>query len=352
MLVLTSAAAAARFAYARVTARLAPPSHNVFWPVPDFAFGDQHARSVTRAQLLGNVWIADFIFTRCTSVCPTLTARLRQIQRRLADPSLRFVSFSVDPAHDTTEALRRYAETWAKDETRWLLLRTQPQALQGLVDGMRVVAEPTSDANNPILHTSLFFLVDRAGDVRGMYDSNDDLALARLIDDARALSANSGSVLPAPASAQPGQAEFDQLGCAGCHDNDRLAPTLSGTWGRDIVLRDGRKARVDAAYIRESIVAPAAKRVSGYPDTMPAYQSSLSTKQLEALVDYVSGLARVPSAASLSVPSTPSGMVAQDPVCGMSVRVSERTPHARHEGKDVYFCSDLCKERFLSRHPR
>jgi len=351
LLVLISAGLAARFASARASSRVAPAPHAEFWPVPEFAFDDQHARRVSRSQLLGRVWIADFIFTRCTSVCPTLTARLRQVQRRLSDPSLRFVSFSVDPSHDTTEVLRRYAETWAKEETRWLLLRTQPQPLQALVDGMRVVAEPTSDASNPILHTSLFFLIDRAGDVRGMYDSKDDLALSRLVEHARALSTHSRAESAASPLARAGQTEFEQLGCAGCHENAGLAPALNGTWGREVALSDGTKARVNADYIRESIVSPTEKRVSGYLDTMPAYQSSLSTEQLEALVDYVSWLARGSSATTAASPSPPSVIVAQDPVCGMSVRVSAETPHARHHGNDVYFCSEPCKERFLSRHP-
>src|ERR1043165_7313559 len=66
------------------------------WSAPAFAFVDQHGMAVSERQLAGRVWIADFIYTQCTSACPLLSAKLALVRRQLTDPRLKFVSFSVD----------------------------------------------------------------------------------------------------------------------------------------------------------------------------------------------------------------------------------------------------------------
>jgi protein SCO1 len=318
------------------------PSLRVLWPVPEFELNDQHGLRITKASLQGHVWIANFVFTTCTNVCPMLTARLRILQRKLSAPELRFVSFSVDPEHDTSAALRRYAEVWAQHETRWHLLRSDPRSLKRLVDGMRVVAEPTHDKLYPIVHTSLFFLVDAAGDVRGMFDSDDEKAMTRLFDAAQEL-ARPAVATRSPSTLGLGASQFVELGCAGCHDNAALAPTLQGLAGREVSLADGTKTRVDAAYLRESITRPSAKLVAGYVDTMPSYESSLTDSQVNSLVDYLPALS--PAAISASAQSTTSAV---DPVCGMTVRVTSSTPSASHDGRQHYFCSDACRSTYFA----
>jgi protein SCO1/2 len=347
----------------------------VMWNVPEFALIDQRGTPVTKSLLEKHVWIADFIFTQCTSACPMLTARMRLLQRKLTDPDLRFVSFSVDPKNDTTDELRRYAESWGPDEPRWLLLHTEPKSLQSLADGMRVVVAGTADDANSILHTSLFFLVDSAGGVRGMYDSDDESALQRLIVDSRRLSPRARAERDTRGSDGAGKAHFEQLGCAGCHDNARLAPSLRGIWGLDVLLADGTEARVDAAYVRESILEPGGKLVSGYLASMPSYASALSASEIDDVVDYVRSLSpSVPASVTPAVtngngivsqrrslgsketvpgpaPTMPLTGIARDLICGMSVHITAETPRARRDGQEYYFCSDGCRARFLAAPP-
>ena len=270
------------------------------WSVPDFSFLDQHGRQTTKAAFEGKIWIANFIFTRCQAACPLLTAKMRILQRKLAHSELRFVSFSVDPAHDSVDVLRRYAEGWAKHETRWTLFRTEPTSLQRIVDGMRVIAVPNSDPSNPIIHSSLFFLVDGNGEVRGQYDSHGDRALARLVADTQKLleegpphrdedtQGQHGSARTVPHSdpARAGKLEFEAL-CAGCHDHSEIAPSLVGIWDTDVALADGTTVRVDERYVLESLVTPAAKLARGYANSMPSYANELSTDELTAIVEYV-----------------------------------------------------------------
>jgi protein SCO1/2 len=156
--------------------------------LPTFSFRDQHGGRVSERELRGHVWIANFIFTRCTGACPILTAKLVALQRKLTQPRLRFVSFSVDPEHDTPEVLADYAARWNGGEVRWLLLSTDRQGLDAVTVGVRAVLQSSSDALNPILHSSRFFLVDGSGSVRGVYESSDETELARLAADAETLS--------------------------------------------------------------------------------------------------------------------------------------------------------------------
>jgi len=175
----------------------------VLWPAPEFSFASHTGGTVTPATLKGKVWIADFIFTTCKTVCPLITARMTALQRRIPDSGLHFVSFSVDPENDTVDALAEYARTWNPEERRWTLLATDPSGLDAVARGMRVAVSPTDDPENPIMHTNLFMLVDRYGQVRGVYNSSDKLAVQRLERDARMLLGNTATT-DAPVSKRSG----------------------------------------------------------------------------------------------------------------------------------------------------
>ncbi|HTQ03066.1 MAG TPA: SCO family protein [Polyangiaceae bacterium] len=352
------AADAARFAYA-ARAGGAPPK---LWHVPEFKLVDQGGAAVTPSSLAGQPWIADFIFTTCTSVCPMLSAKMRLLERALPAPDLRFVSFSVDPEHDTVDALRAYGERWSPGDRRWLLLRTEADSLATVSKGMRVTVTATGDAENAIIHTSMFFLVDAAGEVRGVYDSNDAGALARLVDDAHELSPNGAGPSAAQGAGRSGEQLFREIGCGACHDDAEVAPSLRGIWGKAVAFEDGASATVDAAYVRESLTAPALHLVRGYPNLMPSYANALSDSDVDALVEYVHGLSTqvapalasgMPSAAVMSPHAASAGSAAEaepgvvvDPVCGMQVRATSDAPHADYAGHTFYFCSASCRDAF------
>ena len=97
-----------------------PESPDV-WRAPAFEFTDQNGSPVNLASLSGRVWIANFVFTQCTTICPTLSAKMALLRRRLPQQDLRFVSFSVDPAHDDEAALTAYAARFGPPDPRWIL---------------------------------------------------------------------------------------------------------------------------------------------------------------------------------------------------------------------------------------
>jgi protein SCO1/2 len=303
------------------------------WPSPHFSLVDQHGAPVTDGSLRGQPYIADFIFTQCTSACPMMTAKMVQLQRRLRAAEVRFVSFSVDPAHDTPAALATYATRWNPSESRWSLLATTPDSLARVMEGFRVTAEATSDPGSPILHSTLFFLVDADGNVRSVYDSDDTRALDALVGDAASLAASRTASTGAPAL-------YGSLGCAGCHDNPQIAPPLVNLRGTRR-LEGGGTVTIDDDYLRSSILDPARDRVAGYTVRMPSYRGILTDAQVGALVTELR--ARTSDAGS----EHDDVRVVVDPVCHMKVRTAPGAFHATVDGAEYYFCSATCRDAFL-----
>ena len=309
------------------------------WSLPGFSTVDHRGAERSRESLRGRPFIASFIFTQCTNVCPAMTSRLVQIQRRLAGQDLRFVSFSVDPAHDSSQVLAEYARSWNAEETRWSLVATDEQRLPELLAAFRVTAEPTADPDNPIVHSSVFFLVDAEGQVRGVYASEDRLAIDRLVEDAARLV---GDELGG--AAEPPAATIASLGCAGCHDHSRIAPPLLDLQGAQRTLADGSRTTIDDAYLRRALLEPGREIVEGYFPLMPSYRETLTDAELDALVQELGERSR---GAAVAEPQ-PKIELVTDPVCHMRVRSDPSAPHISHEGHEVFFCSEMCKEQFLA----
>ncbi|HQR47451.1 MAG TPA: SCO family protein [Thermoanaerobaculia bacterium] len=163
--------------------------------VPDFSTTSESGATVTKASLAGTVFVADFIFTTCQGICPGMTAKMKSLAGTLRDePRVRFVSFTVDPEHDTPEVLARYAREHGADPARWSFLRTDAESLRRLCrEGFRLAVEDAGPAaREPILHSTRFVLVDGTGTIRGYYDSDEPGAMEALAADARTLAREAG----------------------------------------------------------------------------------------------------------------------------------------------------------------
>jgi protein SCO1/2 len=180
--------------------------------VPDFALTERSGRQITRADLFGKVWIADFFYTECPDVCPLLSTHMARLQDALAQaPDVRLVSISVDPEHDTPEVLAAYATRYGADPDRWLFLTGPKDAIYrlaidgfhlGIVDrgdqaqgrtsqgrswlGSRSAwAHAVPNAERALIHSSRFVLVDRQAQIRGYYYGTDWESLDRLQKNAK-----------------------------------------------------------------------------------------------------------------------------------------------------------------------
>jgi protein SCO1/2 len=133
-------------------------------PAPGFVLTDQAGRTVTLAGLRGQVLVVDFIFTRCTGPCPIMTARNVELQRSLAAElreRVRFVSISLDPAHDTPEVLEAYANARGVDLSTWSFLTGAEADVADVVRRWGVGTLRAADGN--IDHALATFLVDGRG---------------------------------------------------------------------------------------------------------------------------------------------------------------------------------------------
>lgn len=142
--------------------------------------------AISREDLFGKVWIADFIFTRCNGPCPILTANMAQLQRDLPKEAM-LVTFTVDPDWDKPEILNQYAESFGADPKRWLFLTGEKKALYDLVyEGFKLslLEEPKHPAGFRVTHSTKLALVDKKGMIRNYYDGTDSDALKNLKEDA------------------------------------------------------------------------------------------------------------------------------------------------------------------------
>lgn len=167
-----------------------PPRLTDDLPLPAFALTDHTGAELTREHLVGHVTIVNFIFTRCDTVCPVTSMKMRTVQERTGDePAIKLLSISVDPEHDTVPVLAEYAKRFTADPSRWRFARGDIGAVRSLVEG--AMAMGFDDLGNGargipnITHSAHFVLIDRRGHLRGYYDSDDWPRIETLMRHAR-----------------------------------------------------------------------------------------------------------------------------------------------------------------------
>jgi protein SCO1/2 len=159
--------------------RIEPDPPPVLRQLPEWRLVDQDGEGFGSADLAGDVYVASFLFTRCPTVCPRLTADLRRLERRYREEGVedvRLVSFSVDPEHDTPERLRDYAGSRSLHLERWSLVTGSEEGMRAVVlDGFALPMGERLDLAGGLVdvaHTTRLVLVDRAGGIRGYYGSD------------------------------------------------------------------------------------------------------------------------------------------------------------------------------------
>ncbi|MBE7447807.1 MAG: SCO family protein [Kofleriaceae bacterium] len=162
--------------------------------LPPFALTDHTGAELTRASLEGQVTIVNFIFTRCDTICPVTSMKMRTVQEKTADLAgrIKLLSISVDPAHDTVPVLAAYAARFGADPGRWRFVRGDIAAVRDLVErglaiGFDDLGGTTASGAPNITHSGHFVLLDQRAHIRGYYDSDDWPRIERLMKHARFL---------------------------------------------------------------------------------------------------------------------------------------------------------------------
>jgi protein SCO1/2 len=175
--------------------RRLPPAPPVLATLPAFQMTDQLGHPFGTADLIGRVWVADFIFTSCQTMCPVLTQKMAEIAHRgrHLGPDFHLVSFSVDPERDTPQRLAEYATAHGADAHKWTFLTGSLDAVQhAVVDGFKigldrrkltpavpaqgspVAGAEASDNFWEIVHGEHLVVVDRRLQIRGYFEASAD----------------------------------------------------------------------------------------------------------------------------------------------------------------------------------
>ncbi|GIV19813.1 MAG: hypothetical protein KatS3mg023_1564 [Armatimonadota bacterium] len=161
--------------------------------VPAFALTAHTGQPLTLQDLRGRVWIANFFFTSCQSICPIMQENMVEVQRALADnPAVQIVSFTVDPERDTVPVLRDYARRKGAIPGKWLFVTGAKKdiyrlARQGFKLAADDVPEEQQGTRHDFIHSEKFVLVDAQGRIRGYYSGLDMEQIHRLVEDTRKL---------------------------------------------------------------------------------------------------------------------------------------------------------------------
>lgn len=134
--------------------------------IPSFRFTTQDGKQLTREDLLGKVWVADFVFTRCNGPCPIMTSRMAELAKGLAKAKdVRLVSVSVDPDHDTPAVLAEYAARMTADPSQWIFLTGPKPEIDAFARKGMFQVLAYDDKGVPT-HSTRFLVIDREGRIR------------------------------------------------------------------------------------------------------------------------------------------------------------------------------------------
>ena len=144
----------------------------IYHTIPPFKFINQDGKSVSNEDLLGHIYVADFFFATCPTICPKMTTNMAYIQNKFKEKEdLRFISITVNPIDDTPEVLKEYANKVHADTKTWSFLTGNKDKIYDVAfKGFFVSTMKDSIAPGGFLHSKMLILIDRKGRVRGYFD--------------------------------------------------------------------------------------------------------------------------------------------------------------------------------------
>ena len=152
--------------------------------IANFKLVNQNGDTITQDDYPG-IYVADFFFTTCQTICPIMTDHMLQIQEKLKDdPSVKLLSHTVIPATDTVAQLKRYAVEKGVDDSKWNLVTGPKKDIYELARKSYLAVKTQGNGDKyDMIHTENFMLIDSKKRIRGFYDGTDPEAIAQLLDD-------------------------------------------------------------------------------------------------------------------------------------------------------------------------
>ena len=153
--------------------------------ISDFDLVNQNGETITKQEFEGKIYVADFFFTRCQTICPIMAVNMRDLQQQYKnDPELKFLSHSVTPVMDSVPILRAYADKNKAIDGKWEITTGDKRHIYELArKSYFAVLDEGDGGDQDFIHTEQFILVDKKGRIRGFYDGTEKEEMKRIMDD-------------------------------------------------------------------------------------------------------------------------------------------------------------------------
>jgi len=164
----------------------------VYYTIPKFSFINQDSAEVSHRTYENKIFVADFFFTECPSICPILSSQMWRLQGLVKNEGLQndvmFLSHSVKPEHDSPAVLKEYGDKLGADYSNWNFVTGNTEDIYDQAeDGYMLTAFPSDTASGGIFHTDKMTLVDRQMHIRGYYDGTSTISVDKLFEDIKKL---------------------------------------------------------------------------------------------------------------------------------------------------------------------
>ncbi|MDB5239878.1 MAG: hypothetical protein JWP57_503 [Spirosoma sp.] len=162
-----------------------PVTDSIDHTIPDFAFISQYGDTVTSKTLANKIYVADFFFTSCPTICPKMKVQLKRVYEKYkGNQGVMLLSHSIDPAHDSVAVLKEFADNLGIKGRQWLFVTGDRDKIYDIgQNSYMVTAQADATAPGGVVHSGAFILVDKARHVRGIYDGTTEQGVDKLMAD-------------------------------------------------------------------------------------------------------------------------------------------------------------------------
>ena len=161
----------------------------VYQTIPSFKFVNQYGDSISNKSLDGDIYVTDFFFTTCPSICPIMHRNMLTVYNEFKNtPDVKIISHTIDPKHDTVSVLKKYADNLGVSGNTWWFLRGGKEEVYQIAEKNYLVAVKKDSAEaSGYVHAGYFVLIDKQKRIRGSYDGTDPKQVSQLIEDIKTL---------------------------------------------------------------------------------------------------------------------------------------------------------------------
>ena len=170
----------------KIVANFEKSNLEIIGKAPDFRFTNQNNETVANNDYANKVYVVEFFFTTCPSICPIMNKRMVEVQNEFfGNPNFGIASFTITPDIDTPEVLKAYAESYNVTHPNWnFLTGDKTEILKLSNEGFNLYASSTVDEDGDFSHSGLFALIDKNGNIRSRYDEfGNPIIYYRALDD-------------------------------------------------------------------------------------------------------------------------------------------------------------------------